>query len=532
MLTVHAQATQPPITNTDSSTLASIHPLALEAWRYEQLGYYEKAITKYEQLRTTVVSHNWGIITFQLAQAYYQLGHYKSAATFAQQALPQLQQATWQMKALALLSNSYWQQQLFTQATTAAHEWLLLAQQTRNASETNAAYLQLSSLALTKQQFNQAIQLASNAYQASASTEQQLQAATILNTSYEALQNKAASYHWLRVKDSIATILLHVKAEQEKQLQQSIYKAQYQQKTLQNMHVNNAEQQTTITAAVVVTLLLFGFIIMYDRSNKRQKNANAQLAKTNAAIAEKNKEIAQQKEYLQQLNNVKDRMFSIIGHDLRAPLVSLQSVLNLWDQKIIAPENAMELLPKLRRQVHGANLLVENLNTWAKLQMQGGVSHAITSVPILEVVDEVLFIYTSSAQEKNISLTANVHAAACVVADRNYFSLILRNLVNNAIKFTPNGGTVTITSVDEAQKIRLTVNDSGLGMPAEDVAKINHSESFTRFGTDNERGSGLGLQLIKQYLQAFGTDLEVSSELGEGSSFSFLLTPCPKAPLA
>ncbi|HAI82951.1 MAG TPA: hypothetical protein DCL43_04725, partial [Chitinophagaceae bacterium] len=107
MLTVHAQATQPPNTNTDSSTLAAINPLALEAWRYEQLGLYEKAITKYEQLRANVVSHNWGIITFQLAQAYYQLGHYKSATTFAQQALPQLQQAVWQMKALALLSNSY-----------------------------------------------------------------------------------------------------------------------------------------------------------------------------------------------------------------------------------------------------------------------------------------------------------------------------------------------------------------------------------------------------------------------------------------
>ncbi|MFN4007539.1 MAG: ATP-binding protein [Chitinophagaceae bacterium] len=528
MLTVHAQATQPPIANTDSSILAAIHPLALEAWRYEQLGQYEKAITKYEQLRPNVLSQNRGIITFQLAKAYYQLGHYKSATTFAQQALPQLQQATGQMKALALLSNSYWQQQQLTQATTVANEWLLLAQQMRNVSETNAAYLQLGSLAITKHQYNQAIQLAENAYQASATTEQQLQAATILHKSYEALQNKPASYHWLRIKDSIATILLHVKAEQEKLLQQSIYKAQYQQKTLQNMHMNNAEQQTTITTAVVVTLLLFGFIIMYDRSNKRQKKANAQLAKTNAAIAEKNKEIAQQKEYLQQINNVKDRMFSIIGHDLRAPLVSLQSVLNLWDQKIIAPEHAMELLPKLRRQVHGANLLVENLNTWAKLQMQGGVSNAITSVPIYEVVDEVLFIYTPLAQEKNIRLTANVHAAACVVADRNYLSLILRNLVNNAIKFTPSGGSVTITSIDEASKIRLTVNDSGLGMAAEDVAKINHSESFTRFGTDNERGSGLGLQLIKQYLQAFGTDLEVSSELGEGSTFSFLLTPCPK----
>jgi signal transduction histidine kinase len=530
MLTVHAQATQPPLSGTDSSTLAAIHPLALEAWQFEQLGNYEKAITKYEQLRGKIVANNWAIITFQLAQAYYKLQHYNSATTFAQQALPQLQQATWQMKALALLSNSYWQQQQLAQATTMANEWLQIAQTMPTTAEANAAYIQLSNLALTAQQFNQAIILASKAYQPNATTEQQLQAAGILSKSYEALQNKAASYRWLRVKDSIATILLSAKAKQEALLQQNIYKAQYQQKKLQHMHANNAEQQTTITAAVMVTLLLFGFIILYDRSNKRQKNANAQLAKTNAAIADKNKEIADQKEYLQQLNNVKDRMFSIIGHDLRAPLVSLQSVLNLWDQKIIAPENAMELLPKLRRQVHGANLLVENLNTWAKLQMQGGVSHAITSVPIHEVVDEVLFIYTPLAQEKNISLTANVHAAACVVADRNYLSLILRNLANNAIKFTPAGGTVLITSIDEASKIRLTVNDSGLGMAAEDVAKINHSESFTRFGTDNERGSGLGLQLIKQYLQAFGTDLEVSSELGEGSTFSFLLTPCPKTP--
>ncbi len=271
------------------------------------------------------------------------------------------------------------------------------------------------------------------------------------------------------------------------------------------------KSNTILLFSCCAALLLAGGLLfsIYSRSTERK---------------ELNNTLQQQADKLQNLNQLKDKMFSIIGHDLRGPVSSLKSLVDFMKSNSLSDTDSAMIVKELRQSVNSVDMLLENLLVWAKMQMDGNIISKPERLMIDDLVDEAIQLYQKPASLKNIHLTYKVERAVTALADRNYLSLILRNLVNNAIKFTPTNGKVLIEVLELEKKIKLCVEDNGIGMSKEEIDKLfNLEKPFTKRGTMDEKGSGLGLLFVKEYTERCGGIFSITSEKDKGSRFCITL---------
>jgi signal transduction histidine kinase len=237
-------------------------------------------------------------------------------------------------------------------------------------------------------------------------------------------------------------------------------------------------------------------------------------------IAQK-QEIVAQADELANLNATKDKLFSIVSHDLKSPLNRLKGLLKLLDMQGLSQEEFVHFTKQLRANTDNLYDALDNLLRWAMLQMQKGLTTNLEPINLLEVVGEVTKLYQESLAEKQIELVNLVSGDARALADLNQTKLIVRNLVANAIKFTPTGGRITLSSRTEGHYQQLTVADSGVGMPPAQVSELFVFKSnVSHQGTAGEKGTGLGLLLVKEFVELNQGTITVSSEVGAGSAFT------------
>ena len=266
-------------------------------------------------------------------------------------------------------------------------------------------------------------------------------------------------------------------------------------------------------------LLFFAFSLLalwlLYRDRRRVRSSNR-------LLNQKNREIEQQKEALNVLNDTKDKLFSVIAHDLRAPLAGLKSVMIFADSEDITPEEVKTLLPQMNKSLDDASGLLENLLFWARTQM-GGEHLEKKEVDLKVLIDDTVNLLAPQAKTKNISLESNVESRLIASADENMIYLILRNLISNALKFTKSGGTVTVSAEPFAENISLSIRDTGIGISPEDQARLFSNEFFSTAGTNREKGTGLGLMLSRDFVHLHGGTLTVDSTPGVGSTFKFTI---------
>jgi len=232
-------------------------------------------------------------------------------------------------------------------------------------------------------------------------------------------------------------------------------------------------------------------------------------------------QLASQNQELSDLNITKDRFFGIIAHDLRNPIVALQSA----DMQIEhhANRNDINSVKKIAELVGDTtrhlNRLLDNLLSWA-LSQQGVLPYQPEQINVAEVVDEVIEIFLPAASVKRIVLTADIKAETIVFADLPAFHAILRNLVGNAIKFTPTGGNIKLSASSSDDKARIMVIDDGIGMSESKLSSIFQVAAGSSFGTAGEKGTGLGLTLVKELTTLNRGTVTVSSSSGAGTSFT------------
>jgi signal transduction histidine kinase len=182
----------------------------------------------------------------------------------------------------------------------------------------------------------------------------------------------------------------------------------------------------------------------------------------------------------------------------------------------------------IRKNVDSLNLTLENLLVWSTNQVNG-VQSTAELIDIRSIVNQKIELYIFQAKEKEINLSSQIKERALVYIDSNHLKLILRNLISNAIKFTPNGGSITISAQYLGnQMIEICVADSGIGMPANIIKKIlEEGEIYTSYGTKNEKGTGLGLMLCKEYVEFNGGFFRIESEPEKGTKVLFTLRTQP-----
>lgn len=226
--------------------------------------------------------------------------------------------------------------------------------------------------------------------------------------------------------------------------------------------------------------------------------------------------------HLTELNAIKDKMFSVIGHDLRSPIGSLKMTLDMLANSIERYDTnrlkeTIASLSKTSEEVFG---LLENLLWWARSQ-NGNLTIHTENIALADFVSSLFYLNKSSLLLKDIQFEKNIADDTKVFADHNILKTVLHNLLTNAIKFTPNGGTVSISSELEDNRIKIRVSDTGIGIPEENIPKLfDEKQFFTTPGTSNESGSGLGLLLCKKFVQASQGEIRVESRQGKGSTFT------------
>ncbi len=232
-------------------------------------------------------------------------------------------------------------------------------------------------------------------------------------------------------------------------------------------------------------------------------------------------DLIRQKQYLEQLNAVKDKLFSVISHDVRAPLASLQAILTLVESGDLSPEKLREVIPLLSQQLTHIFALFDNLFLWASKQL---VTHKTPPIPfnMPDLIDQNIGLLQLVAQQKKITITTVRQTLLAVLADREMVDIIFRNILSNAIKFTPTGGTITIQYQQHGRMGHIEVLDTGIGISQETIGKIARREMLTsQPGTANEKGTGLGLVFCQETIEAIGGSLSITSAPGQGSRVGF-----------
>jgi len=232
--------------------------------------------------------------------------------------------------------------------------------------------------------------------------------------------------------------------------------------------------------------------------------------------------LQEQADELKDLNAVKDKLFTIISHDLRSPLASLSSILDFAESGDISAEEFKQFLPSLAQNVENTSRLIENLLFWSKSQLEGE-SIVPEIFDINDLIEQSIEFFTAKASEKKIALSRQLNEPCIAYADKSMMQLVLRNLISNAIKFCNEGDRITVSAFQQDHSVKVCVKDTGIGMNQETMNKVLGAETYTTLGTRKERGTGLGLTLCKDFVAKNKGTFTIESEPGKGSNFCFTL---------
>jgi PAS domain S-box-containing protein len=294
-------------------------------------------------------------------------------------------------------------------------------------------------------------------------------------------------------------------------------------KTVFNSSVKQSIELSVINKYKRLFTVLLEGIQLQDSIESNQKCQIAVIDLTERKKAED--AINRYSEELKRLNNTKDKLFSIIAHDLRSSLQVLMGSSNLLSTEIenLSHEEIIYLSRESNTTLNNLYKLLENLLFWSMLQ-RDMIKHNPRNLNLHFVANKVIESLKPTASNKNISISNNLDEKTFVYADDDMLQRIIQNLIGNAVKFTNSGGRITVSSVTKNDLIEVSVKDTGIGIKPETSSKLfNMDTIFSTKGTDEESGTGLGLPLCKEFVERNGGRIWVESEIGKGSIFTFTL---------
>lgn len=346
---------------------------------------------------------------------------------------------------------------------------------------------------------------------------------------YAARKQYEKSYQYAQLFIHYADSLREVEKDRDVMEIEAKYATNKKDQAIESLEQQNRNKENTLY--LLITLLgAVGTIGVLLYLNVKQKQATnrqlifqqEQIKAQNSRLSLLNAEVNLQKEKQEKLNTFKDKLFSIISHDLRNPIASLKGALDLLKMDYLTEEERSMLVEKLSQDLQSSSYLLDNLLNWAKSQMQG-LKVMPVYLTLQELIAENFDLLSSQALEKQITLEANIAKDLKVYADLEITKTIIRNLLHNAIKYSFQAGKVSVSAYPKDELVVIAVRDQGRGMSAEEQKKLFGSEHFSKYGTANEKGSGLGLLLSKDFVEKNGGSIWVESTENKGSTFCFTL---------
>jgi len=267
-----------------------------------------------------------------------------------------------------------------------------------------------------------------------------------------------------------------------------------------------------------------GILLIVLIIKRRERNLINEKRKLETNVLERTAEIALQKEKLEELNAEKDKFFSILAHDLKNPFSNLYSMSELISGNYNDLEEAekVKMLQSINKSAEFIYNLLENLLTWSKSQ-SGRIEYNPTTFNLTGLIQVNINLHKVPAEAKGVILQTSLRDDIQAYGDREMINTVLRNLINNAVKFTDKGA-VEIFVNKQDEYIEVQVKDEGVGISPENLQKLFHIDvKFKSKGTKGETGTGLGLILCKEFVEKNGGKIRVESKEGEGTSFFFTI---------
>ena len=430
-----------------------------------------------------------------LAEAYDEQGNFKEALKLLNQSLD-LYKSHQDYEGIAStmvsIGNIHYQLKDFEVATDTYNEAIALSKKHNLKVSLLESYQGLSNIKSAKQEYDSAFQMY-NKYM------------EIKDTIYEETKNKTIqelkSLLELRIKNQQIDIL-NTKNELSK--------------------IQTEKQRTYTYGLIIASILLLIITFLAIQRNRLRTKVNQLLIKQNKELTELNERTKKSEQELISLNLTKDKFFSIIAHDLRSPIASLMGFLNLLEKNssTFTQEELILFCKQMKDSVHNLNDLMNNLLQWA-LTQSGAIECKPKSFSLNEIVEKNKALFTPSLIEKNISLRYNPIQNDSIIADVNMIDFVIRNLIQNAIKFTKPRGSIHIKQEHKNGLINLYIEDNGIGIPEENLPnlfRIDYKNKQT--GTANEKGTGLGLILSREFMERNGGYISARSVFGEGTTFT------------
>jgi len=282
------------------------------------------------------------------------------------------------------------------------------------------------------------------------------------------------------------------------------------------------KQQRLINAIFVSIIVgMVAISVVYYRQKRKQQKINTMLEEKNREVLEQKTNIDDQAQKLNDLNVLKDRLISVLAHDLRAPLSTLRGLFSLLQDDTISHEQMLEMIPGVLKKLEYTSDFLDTLLFWINSQMEN-FENSAKSFYVKDIVAFEAENYHEQAALKGITLVDSVPDDVIASADPNSIRIVIRNLITNAIKFSQENDTIEITATknDDNSHV-ITVTDTGIGMSDEQLNRLFKSKVNSKTGTNNESGTGMGMLFCKDLVERCSGKIWVTSKQGEGTAFSF-----------
>lgn len=418
----------------------------------------------------------------------------------------------------------------FTKSLEQSKKFQLMEGFYHNNIRLGQVYFELKEYQKSKEYLQQALNIAKQAGQLDLM-------ADVYNALYEVYKkqgNSTQALHYFEkaqtLSDSIAVIqsdqhLAELHTRYEADLAEAENLVLREKNNLQEVEYQNQRMLLYLSAASSLLLLIVGVLLV--RSLKQRNQALAGEKRSNAELARQYQKIKESEEKLEQANTLKNKILSVLGHDLRSPLNSISGLLSIIEMSDeISPEELKELLSDLKKEMDVSLATLEEILAWARLQMdeKGKMLQEINAAAFME---DILAIYEPQIRAKELTINVQANPETSLWADRNQMRSIMGNLFSNAIKFSPENEAITIHFEEKDNHSKITLTDRGRGISAEVLKNLNQRNVLiSENGTSGERGTGIGLRIVKDFIEDHNGTLHFAVNEFGGTTVTVLI---PKA---
>lgn len=508
----------------------SLHDKLNSARVLNNIGYYYGTIKDHQQQLSYLLqayddakdTHNMMVKTVilgNIGNSYELAGNFEMAREYYDKALAMAQQfnvATSIVTAYCNLASISLKQKRYNEAMTYCNKVLTMNTQSDNFKPRDLAniYSVQGKLFYKLKQYEKARQ----AFIKSSAISVNLGNAEFLSQNYYSLyqldslkgdlRSALKNYiHYTRLDDSLINVnknqllaLYQVKFDSQKRI---VENQRLKTEEERNEAIISHQHTNQVVLVIGLIIILVGAVYLFRINNK---------------IQAKNIIINQQNQVLENNNMVKDKLFSVISHDLRSPITQVIGLLNLWEAGEVNQAEMSVLTPAVKNSIMHTLGLLDNLLIWSKNQLQGFNFEPVT-FDLRDLIEENLRSMNELIKNKDLRIFNDIQPNTIVNADKEMIKIILRNLISNAIKFTPDDGIIRVNNSISDGNIVICVEDNGIGIKEKDQAKIFSFTSHTTLGTANEKGTGIGLKICRDFIELNKGRIWMESQENKGSKF-------------